>query len=121
MPIVAEAVPCFLHVSLFLFFAGLCKSLLNINRMVGISTTVPIAISSLMYILATFIPVIFPQLPYQNPFSIVFWYLKQNLPVGSWRYQDRGSDGARRSMSWKWNMAQERMELAMEETEKCKG
>src|SRR5260221_13041822 len=119
MPVVAEAVPCFLHVSLFLFFAGLCDFVLNINTTVGISTTVPIAISGLVYIFAPSIPVIYPQSPYQNSFSVIFWYLKQNLPVGSWRYQDRGSDGARSSVSW--NMAQERMQLAMEETKKRKG
>jgi hypothetical protein len=37
MPMVAEAVPGFLHISLFLFFAGLGDSLLNINTKVAIS------------------------------------------------------------------------------------
>jgi len=47
MPSVAEAVPEFLHVSLFLFFAGLGNSLLNINTKVALSTIVPIVIISL--------------------------------------------------------------------------
>jgi Family of unknown function (DUF6535) len=35
MPLVAETVPGFIHVALFLFFAGLCDLVLNINTGVG--------------------------------------------------------------------------------------
>ncbi|KAF8502820.1 hypothetical protein F5888DRAFT_1607504, partial [Russula emetica] len=66
MPRVAEAVPSCLHVSLFLFFAGLGDSLFNINTTVGISTIAPIGIFSLLYILTTVVPIIYPQSPYQN-------------------------------------------------------
>src|SRR5580658_1092596 len=38
MPRVADAVPGFLHVSLFLFFAGLIDSLLNTNKKVALTT-----------------------------------------------------------------------------------
>ncbi|KAI0266272.1 hypothetical protein BGY98DRAFT_926651, partial [Russula aff. rugulosa BPL654] len=51
MPKVAEAVPGFLHVSLFLFFAGLGDSLLKINTKVALSTIVPIGVSGLLYTL----------------------------------------------------------------------
>jgi len=128
MPVVAEAVPGFLHVSLFLFFAGLCVFVLNINTTVGISTTVPIAISGLVYILATFVPIIRPQSPYQTSFSTIFsvifsfitsviWYLKQKW--GGRRYQDRGSDAAKKPV--RLNTTQGRMQLAMRETETRKG
>ncbi|KAF8502930.1 hypothetical protein F5888DRAFT_1607532, partial [Russula emetica] len=66
MPRVAEGVPGFLHISLFLFFAGLGDSLLNINTKVVLSTIVPIGISGLLYIFAIFAPIIYPQSPYQN-------------------------------------------------------
>ena len=66
---VAEAVPGFLHVSLFLFFAGLSDSLLKINIKVAPSTIVPIRVSVLLYIIMTFAPIIYPQSPYQNSFS----------------------------------------------------
>ncbi|KAH9996413.1 hypothetical protein BJV74DRAFT_769116, partial [Russula compacta] len=66
MPVLAEAVPGLLHVSLFLFFLGLCDSVLDINTAVGVSTTVPIGISGLFYIFTMFAPVIYPQSPYQN-------------------------------------------------------
>jgi Family of unknown function (DUF6535) len=113
MPMVAEAVPGFLHISLFLFFAGLADSLLNINTKVGLSTIVPIGASGLLYIFTTFAPIIYPQSPYQNSFSGILWYLIQKSRGR--RFRDRGSDGETKSVSA--NMAQGQMQLAMEETE----
>src|SRR5258708_3866569 len=117
MPMLAEAVPAFLHVSLFLFFVGLGDSLININTTVGTSTIVPICISGLLYILTTFAPIIHPQSPYESPLSGLIWYLFHTLR--SRRYRDRGSDGEPKSVSV--NMAQGQMQLAMEETEARKG
>jgi hypothetical protein len=113
MPRVAEAVPGFLHVSLFLFFAGLGNSLLNINTKVALSTIVPIGVSGLLYIFMTFAPIIYPQSPYQNSFSGFFWYLFQKLHGR--RFRDRGTDGEMKSLST--NMAQGQMQLATEVTE----
>ena len=117
MPIVAETVPVFLHISLFLFFAGLGISLLNINTKVALSTIVPIGISGLLYILITFVPIIYPQSPYQNSFSGIFWYLFQKSHHGR-RFKDRESGG---EMKVGTNMAQGQMQLAMEETSGRKG
>ena len=111
-PNVAEAVPGCLHLSLFLFFAGLGDSLFNINTAVGISAIVPIGLCSLLYILTTIVPIIYPQSPYQNSFSGIIWYLFQKL-CGR-RFRDRGSDGVK-SVSAK--MVQGQMQLAMEEKE----
>ena len=108
---VAEAVPGFLHLSLFLFFVGLADSLLNINTKVAISTIFPIGISSLLYIFSTFAPIIFPQSPYKNTVSHVFWYLFQKYRRS--RFKDR--DGEFKSVSR--NMAERQMQLVMEETE----
>ena len=113
MPRVAEVVPGFLHISLFLFFAGLGNSLMNTNTEVALSTIVPISISVLLYILITFAPIIYPQSPYQNSFSGIFWYLFQKT-CGR-RFKDRGPDGEMKSVST--DMAQGQMQLAMEETE----
>ena len=110
MPIVAEAVPGLLHVSVFLFFVGLIDFVLNINTTVGLSTAVPIGICGLLYIFTTFAPVIYPQSPFQNSFSGIIWYLFQTL----WgrKYKDR--DGESKSVNP--NMVQGQMQLAMEET-----
>jgi len=111
----AEAVPGILHVSLFLFLAGLGDSLLNINTEVALSTIVPIGVSGLLYIFTIFAPIVYPQSPYQNSFSCIFWYLIQKLHGR--RFRDH--DGEMRSVSA--NMAQGQMELAMEETVARKG
>jgi hypothetical protein len=113
MPRVAEAVPGFLHVSVFLFLAGLGDSLLHINTKVALSTIVPIGVSGLLYIFTTFAPIIYPQSPYQSSFSGMFWYLFQKSHGR--RFRDRGTDGEMKSVST--NMAQGQMQLAMEETE----
>ena len=117
MPNVAEAVPGFLHISLFLFFAGLGDSLLNINTKVALSAIVPIGVSGLLYIFTIFAPIIYPQSPYQNSFSVMFWYLFQKLRIR--RFRDRGPDGEIKHVST--GMAHGQMQLAMEETAARKG
>ena len=113
MPMVAEAVPGFLHTSLFLFFVGLGDSLLNINTKVALSTIVPIGISGLLYILITFVPIIYPKSPYRNSFSRIFCYLFQKSRGR--KLKDRRPDGEMKSVGT--DMAQGQMQLAMEETE----
>ena len=110
MPIVAEAVPGILHVSVFLFFVGLVDFVLKINTTVGLTTAAPIGICGLFYIFTTFAPVIYPQSPYQNCFSGFTWYLFQTLRGR--KYKDR--DGESKSVNP--NMVHGQMQLAMEET-----
>jgi hypothetical protein len=117
MPLVAEAVPCLLHVSLFLFLIGLCDSVFNVNTAVGFSTTIPIAIISLLYILTTFAPAIYPQSPYQTSFSGRIWSTMQRIRRR--RFKDRNFKGELKPVSL--NMVRGKMQLAMEETEGRKG
>jgi hypothetical protein len=117
MPVVSEAVPGLLHVSLFLFFVGLCDFVLNTNTKVGVSTTTPIAITGLLYVFTTVAPVMNPQSPYQNSFSGLIWYAIQKF--GGRQYKDRGPRGAPKSVSS--NMAEGQMQLAMEESEDREG
>ena len=116
MPVVADAVPGFLHVSLFLFFAGLCDSVWHIDTRVALGTTVPIGASGLVYTFTTIAPAIYPQSPYQNSFSFLIWYLIQKL--GGRKYKDRRSGGILKAVSS--NKALGQMELAMEEMEERK-
>jgi hypothetical protein len=115
MPIAAEAVPGLLHLSLSLFFVGLCDSTLNINTTIGLSTTIPIGICGLLYIFITFAPVIYPQSPYQNSFSGLIWYAIQKSRGR--KFKDR--DGNLKSVSTK--IARGQMELSMEETKERMG
>ena len=118
MPVMADAVPGLVHISLFLFFIGLGDFTQDIDTTVGIYTLIPIAICGLFYFFTTFASVIHPQSPYQNSFSALIWYLTQK--IRGRRYKDRASSsGVLKPVSS--NMAQGQMQLAMEETEKRKG
>ena len=117
MPVMAEAVPGLVHVSLFLFFVGLGDFALGINTAVGIYTLIPITICGLIYFFTMFAPVIYPQSPYQNSFSAFIWYLTQK--IRGRKYKDRASSGVLKPVSS--NMASGQMQLAMEETERRKG
>jgi Family of unknown function (DUF6535) len=116
MPAVAEAVTGLLHVSLFLFFVGLFDFVLNIDTAVKLSTTIPIAITSFLYICTTVARIFKPQSPYQNPVTGLIWYIIQK--VSGRRYKDRDS---RELKFVSPDMAEGQMQLAMEETEDRKG
>ncbi|KAH9969432.1 hypothetical protein BGW80DRAFT_1154614, partial [Lactifluus volemus] len=62
----AEAVPALLHISLFLFLAGLVDFNLNLNTTVAAYTIIPIGITGLFYVFTTLSPILNPQSPYQN-------------------------------------------------------
>jgi hypothetical protein len=113
MPMVAESVPGLVHVSLFLFFLGVCDSLLSVNTTVGVAIIIPIANCGLLYVLSTFAPVLYPQSPFQNPFSGLIWYLKQK--VHPRRYLDGAPGGSLKAVSP--NLSEGRMQLAMEEND----
>jgi hypothetical protein len=117
MLVSAEAVPGLLHVSLFLFFVGLCDFIFNINTKVALTSATPIAITGLLYIFTTVAPVINPQWPYRNSFSGLFWYAIQNFVCR--QYKDRGPRGASTSVSSK--MAEGQMRLAMAATKDREG
>ena len=113
MPMVAEAVPGLVHVSLFLFFVGLGDSLLSLNTTVGVFTVIMITTCGLLYVFSMFAPIINPQSPFQNPFSGLLWYLMQK--VHPERYLDRASGGSLKAVSSTLSRAQ--MQLAMEEND----
>jgi hypothetical protein len=112
LPKVAEAVPGLLRICLFLFFAGLCDSLSNINKKVALSTIIPICVSTVLYIITVLAPIVYPQSPYHGSFSGTFWYLFQKFRGR--KFKHRGSDGEMKNVSI--NMEQGRMQVAMEET-----
>ena len=113
MPLVAEAVPGLVHVSLFLFFIGLGDTLLSLNTTVGVTTIIPIVLCGSLYVLSTFAPIVNPQSPFQNPFSGLVWYLKQK--VHPRRYLDRASGGSPKAVSS--DLSKGQMQLAMEEND----
>jgi Family of unknown function (DUF6535) len=117
MPIIAEAVPGLVHVSLFLFLVGLGDSVLNINTTVGLGTAIPIAIGGLFYIFTMFAPILNPQSPYRNSISGLVWWLMQR--VYGRKYKDRTAPEKLKLVSS--DMSKGQMQLAMEETKERKG
>ena len=78
MPMMAEAAPGLIHVSVFLFFAGLADATLNINTTAGVTTAVTIIICEFFYLHSLVAPLTDPQSSYRSPFSGLIWYILHN-------------------------------------------
>ena len=116
MPVVVDAVPALIHISLFLFFLGLAEFLFNISTSTAIPTTVTIVICTLLYLWTIIAPVHDPQSPYQNPLSSVFWLLFQLIRRRT--HKDHNTGGARKPIST--HMTDGRVQLAMDESDERK-
>jgi hypothetical protein len=81
------------HISLFLLFAGLGDSLLNLNTTTGIYTVIPI----FSYILTIFGTLFVHRQTSWNSFSGIIWYLFQKSCDR--KYGDRASNGDMISVS----------------------
>ncbi|KAI9433333.1 hypothetical protein H4582DRAFT_1988573 [Lactarius indigo] len=64
-----EVVPAILHVSVFLFFAGLVDFLFSIDDVVAYAMFGVVVFFGTIYILLTFLPNVRPNCPYRTPFS----------------------------------------------------
>jgi hypothetical protein len=63
------SIPLFIQISLFLFFAGLIIQVLNYSIRISIPVIALFAISSILYILSTFMPRFFPAFPFNTPIT----------------------------------------------------
>lgn len=70
-----EALPALVHLSLFVFFAGLLVFLLNINHTVCSAVACWVALSSTVYACITFMPIFWHDSPYYTPLSSTVWLL----------------------------------------------
>ncbi len=116
IPVVAESVPGFIHISVFLFFVGLGISLATQNTVVGKVIIALMIICGLPYIVSTFAPIINPKSPLRSPLSGLIWFLTQKL-----RHLQKYSDhdgGALMTVDPRIFVGQE--QLAMEENEERK-
>ena len=75
LPWAVEALPALLHLSLFLFFAGLSVFLLNINHAVFNVMILWVAFCTGMYVCIALMPMFRHDNPYYAPFSSSAWYL----------------------------------------------
>jgi len=70
---VAGAIPTLLHISLFLFLAGLVEFLLPINPAIAYLPLGILVVCLVLYTVATFLPIRFGNCPYQTPLSDYIW------------------------------------------------
>lgn len=77
LPATVEALPALLHISVFLFFAGLVDFLININHTVAFSLLSAVVVGTSAYFLFTVLPLIYPNSPYQTPLTSLLWIFKQ--------------------------------------------
>ena len=114
LPALAELVPELLSLSLFLFFVGLCNSMLSIHTAVGFSTIVPICYGGSFYLYATLARLWNPQSPYQGPNSILISYWVHSIRKFYIRQSYRREYTPR-------SIGEDLEELVMEETGDRKG
>jgi hypothetical protein len=73
----AKQVPRLIHVSLFLFFVGLCDFMLNTNTTVGVTTIVPICLCGTIYLYIVMIHLTDRRSPYKTLISHPIFFLIQ--------------------------------------------
>ena len=76
---VVEGLPTLLHLSVFLFFAGMVILLFNVNLVVFNSVAWLIGIFSIVYGLITLMPLFRHDSPYYSPLSLPAWFLYASI------------------------------------------
>ncbi|KAJ7595294.1 hypothetical protein C8J56DRAFT_1115041 [Mycena floridula] len=84
---VVETIPFLLHISLFLFFAGLCIFIYPFNHIIGALCIFIFVICLIFYLIPTLTPIFIRFCPYRTPLTRVFWRLCQGLPTWIRRIQ----------------------------------
>jgi hypothetical protein len=79
LPWVVETLPILLHISLFLFFAGLAVFLLNVNLTIFKVVLSWVAISAALYGCITLMPIIRHDSPYYTSLSSLVWSIVNGM------------------------------------------
>ncbi|KDR85620.1 hypothetical protein GALMADRAFT_132294 [Galerina marginata CBS 339.88] len=79
MATIVETIPMLLHISLFLFFAGLVAFLIPINSTLEYLILVMLAVCCILYFLVSVLPIFQLSCPYWTPLSSVFWSVLRRL------------------------------------------
>ena len=76
-----DAVPTLLHLSVFLFFAGLLVLLRNIDHTVFDAVAVWVVLCVSVYAFITFLPIFHPASPHYSPLSSLVWHIYTYIVV----------------------------------------
>ena len=75
MRLAVEIAPTLLHLSVFLFFAGLLVFFFPINKIVAIAVSISVGLFAVAYFTLTILPCIDPGCPYRTPMSKILWLI----------------------------------------------
>jgi hypothetical protein len=87
--VIVEAIPALLHISVFLFLAGLIISLFTIHHTVAYIVLATTVVCTLVYTAITVMPAIYHDSPYTSPFSAPAWYISQRMALAVFITVDR--------------------------------
>jgi hypothetical protein len=79
LPLAVEVLPAFLHLSLFLFFAGLLVFLFNTHHNVFSAVAWWVGLCTATYMFITFMPLFRPDSPHYTPFSSSVWFVATGM------------------------------------------
>ena len=74
MRLLVEIAPTLLHLSVYLFFAGLVVTFHTINKKVAIAVDVSVGVFGLAYVMLSILPCLDVKCPYRTPMSYILWY-----------------------------------------------
>ena len=95
LPWTVETLPALLHISLFLFFAGLVVFLWNVNLTIFKLVLSWVGVCTALYGCITFIPVFRRDSPYHTPLSLPAWHVVTGILFLTFR--------ALRRLAWTWD------------------
>lgn len=95
-----EALPALVHLSLFIFFAGLLVFLFHINHSVFGAVVCWVALSSAAYACITLMPIFSHDSPYSAPLSSTVWFLYAAIPYSLFRLLEFVAYKCTRYSSW---------------------
>ena len=102
VPWAVEGLPTLLHLSLFLFFAGLAIFLFHVDREVFGLVVWWIGLFSMVYVSITLLPLIRNDSPYHAPLSTPAWFLYAGMPYVTFKILSSITTSCYYSFSWTW-------------------
>ena len=91
-----EALPALLHISVFLFLAGLVISLFTIHHTVAYIILSATVVCFLFYAAITVMPIVYHDSPYTSPFSTLVWCIFRKIAVAVFNTVDYVVDSLRK-------------------------
>jgi len=92
LPLTVEAIPALLHISVFLFLAGLVISLITIHHTVAYFILTASFACAVAYAAITVLPAIYHDSPHTSPFSALVWYVSRKAIMAWLKMVDHIAD-----------------------------